>query len=460
MSERSGQQTSAPRITPVRRALLSVYDKEGVVDLARGLSEAGVELISTGGTARLLLEANLPITRIADLTGFPEMLDGRVKTLHPVVHAGILAVRDKPKHREALAAHGIEPIDLVVVNLYPFEQTARMEGIGLAEIVEMIDIGGPTMLRAAGKSFHDVGVVVDPQDYQRTVDEILASGGLTDEFRIEMACKAFRHTASYDTGIFSFLNQIEPDGTRRQEDSLFRQKHSLEIVKLSDLRYGENPHQRAAFYAELQGNEPTLARADKLQGSELSFNNLLDLDAATAAVASIEGCGCVIVKHGNPCGAAAAESPQEAFEKALAGDPVSAFGGIVAFNTTVDEAAAGRLASLFLEAVIAPEVIECARDLLRKKKKLRVMTWGDPREFRRPGLDVRRVSGGYLLQEWDSDDDLSGLEAVTSRQPTEDEWRALRFGWRICRHVRSNAIVLSLPDRTVGIGAGQMSRVD
>ncbi len=447
-------------ITPVRRALISVYEKEGVVEFARGLVDAGVEIVSTGGTARLLEEAGLEIVRVAELTGFPEMLDGRVKTLHPVVHAGILAVRDKAEHARALGEHGIGWIDLVVVNLYPFETTARMEGIGLGEIVEMIDIGGPTLVRAAAKNFRDVGVVVDPADYMGTLGEILAVGGLTAPARFSLARKAFRHTASYDTAIFSFLNQIEADGARREADSLFPEKLSFEIVKQLDLRYGENPHQRAAFYGELQGNEPTLARAEQLQGAALSFNNLLDLDGATASVASIEGCGCVVVKHGNPCGAARGETPLDAFLAAREGDPVSAFGGIVAFNRACDEPAAKELASMFLEAVIAPSFSEGARTALARKKKLRVLSWGDPRSFRRPGLDVRRVSGGYLLQEWDTDDPAGSETVVTKREPTDDEWAALRFGWRLCRHVRSNAIVFAHADRTVGIGAGQMSRVD
>jgi phosphoribosylaminoimidazolecarboxamide formyltransferase/IMP cyclohydrolase len=448
------------RVTPVRRALISVYEKEGVCEFAAGLAEAGVQIISTGGTARLLEEAGIPLTRVADVTGFPEMLDGRVKTLHPKIHAGILSIRDSAAHQRDLERQGVEQIDLVVVNLYPFEQTARMEGIGLTEIVEMIDIGGPTMLRAAAKNFRDVGVVVDPSDYRRTIDEIVSEGGLTDGFRFVLARKAFRHTASYDTAIFSFLEQIEADGTRRQQGAAFPEKLVIEAVKLLDLRYGENPHQRAAFYGELQGNEPTLSRAMQLQGAELSFNNLLDLDGAMAAVASMPGCGCVIVKHGNPCGAACGESPADAFRFAREGDPVSAFGGIVAFNTVVDEEAAREIGSMFLEAVIAPAFDEGARAALARKKKLRVMEWGEPGDFRKPGMDLRRVSGGFLLQEWDSDDDEGELQIVTRRRPSEDEWRALRFAWRICRHVRSNAIVFANEKMTVGIGAGQMSRVD
>ncbi len=449
------------RVTPVRRALLSVYDKDGIVDLARSLHELGVELLSTGGTARLVEEAGIPLRRVAEETGFPEMLDGRVKTLHPRIHAGILAIRGNPKHEEDLARQDVRPIDLVVVNLYPFEKTARMEGIGIEEIVEMIDIGGPTMVRAAAKNFRDVGVVVDPRDYGRIADELREQGGLSDETRFLLARKAFQHTASYDTAIFSFLNQLTPDGSRRVDESPFPQKVVLELEKIQDLRYGENPHQRAAFYGELQGNEPTLARAVQLQGKELSFNNLLDLDGALAAVSSLGEHGCVVVKHGNPCGAGVGESPAEAFEKAREGDPVSAFGGIVAFNTPIDADAAELLRGMFLEAVIAPAVGDEAREILARKKKLRVLALGgDPRAARRPGLDVRRVSGGYLLQDWDTDDDLADAKVVTDRAPTDEEWAALRFGWRLVRHVRSNAIVFSLADRLVGVGAGQMSRVD
>jgi phosphoribosylaminoimidazolecarboxamide formyltransferase/IMP cyclohydrolase len=445
---------------PIRRAILSVYDKDGIVPLARGLASRGVEILSTGGTARMLLEEGIEIQRIADLTGFPEMLDGRVKTLHPKVHAGILALRDRPQHVEDLHSQGIEPVDLVVVNLYPFEQTARMDGIGLEEIVEMIDIGGPTLVRAAAKNFRHVGVIVDPRDYRPLLDEISDNGQLTTDTRFRLAHKAFRHTASYDTAIFSFLNQLEPDGSRKRSDSLFPQKLSFELEKVQDLRYGENPHQRAAFYAEMQGNEATLSRAEQLQGKELSFNNILDLDAAMGAVASLADCGCVVVKHNNPCGAAIGEDPSAAFEGAKAGDPVSAFGGIVAFNREVGPSAAEALTSMFLEAVIAPGFAADAREILSRKKKLRVLEWGDIRNYRRSGLDMRRTAGGCLLQEWDTDDPLTETRVVTGRAPTPKEWTALELAWRISRHVKSNAIVFANHQRITGVGAGQMSRVD
>lgn len=457
--ERSASPASQPA-PPIRRAILSVYDKDGVVPLARGLADHGVEILSTGGTARMLLEEGIEIQRIADLTGFPEMLDGRVKTLHPKVHAGILALRDRDQHVADLERQGIAPIDLVVVNLYPFEQTARMDDIGLEEIVEMIDIGGPTLVRAAAKNFRHVGVVVDPRDYGPVLDEIRDDGRLSDDTRFRLAHKAFRHTASYDTAIFSFLSQLEPDGSRKRADSLFPQKLSFELEKVQDLRYGENPHQRAAFYADMQSNEATLSRAVQLQGKELSFNNILDLDAAMGAVASLDGCGCVVVKHNNPCGAAIGRDPVSAFEGAKAGDPVSAFGGIVAFNREIGPGAAEALTSMFLEAVIAPGFSADAREILSRKKKLRVLEWGDVRNYRRSGLDIRRTAGGCLLQEWDTDDPLNEMRVVTSREPSADEWNALKLGWRISRHVKSNAIVFANAQRVTGVGAGQMSRVD
>lgn len=451
---------SADRYPPVRRALLSVFEKDGIVDLARALTDCGVELLSTGGTGRLLREAGVPIRRISDVTGVPEMLDGRVKTLHPKVHAGILAIRNNPRHQRDLESVGAPLIDLVVANLYPFEMTARMEGIGIAEILEMIDIGGPTMVRAAAKNFSDVGVVVDPRDYSGVVEEIRDHGGLSDATRLVLARKAFQHTAAYDTAVFSFISQLTPEGKRKAQDSPFPQKVTLEMEKIQDLRYGENPHQRAAFYGELQGNEPTVARAVQLQGPELSFNNILDLDAAMGVVMSLDPTACAIIKHNNPCGAATAGSATEAFKLALTGDPVSAYGGIVAFNRRVDAAAARELAPIFFEAVIAPEFCPEAREVLSRKKKLRLLSGGDVRRFRRTGLDLRRVSGGYLLQEWDRDDDLGEIRFVTRRHPSEGEWKALRFAWQVCRHVKSNAIVFARPDLLVGAGAGQMSRVD
>ncbi len=447
------------RITPVRRAILSVYDKDGVVAFARRLREQNVEILSTGGTARLLASEGIDLRRIADVTGMPEMLDGRVKTLHPRIHGGILAMRDREEHQADLERHEIEAIDLVVVNLYPFEATAQMEGVSFAEIIEMIDIGGPTMVRAAAKNFSDVGVIVDPTDYTRVADEIREHGGLRDETRFQLAHKAFAHTASYDTAIFSYLNQVEKDGTPKVANSLFPQKLTLEMEKIQDLRYGENPHQRAAFYGQLQGNAPTLARAHQVHGANLSFNNLLDLDAAMDTVASLPGCGCVVIKHGNPCGAATADDSATAFERALEGDPTSSFGGIVAFNQEIGPMAAEALTSIFLEAVVAPAFSEEALAVLRKKKKLRVIAWGDPKHYRRPGLDLRRVSGGYLLQEWD-DDDAGDFDVVSQRPPSEKELRSMHFAWTLTRHVKSNAIIFAVEDRLVGVGAGQMSRVD
>lgn len=439
----------------VRRALISVYDKTGVVEFARRLTAAGVELISSGGTARMLEEAQLPVTRVSDVTGFPEMLGGRVKTLHPRIHAGILAVRDDPSHREDLERHGIAPIDLVAVNLYPFERAAS-SGAPLPEAVEMIDIGGPTLVRAAAKNHADVAVVVEPARYGEIAEEIERHGGLDAATRARLAVAAFRHTAAYDEAIAAYLARAYEESGEAER---FPGQLRFDLVKVQDLRYGENPHQSAAFYRESGDVAGTLAAARQLHGTKLSFNNILDLDAAVAVAYSLERCGCAVIKHGNPCGAASAETPREAFLAAREGDPVSAFGGIVAFNRRVDADAARELTSMFLEVVAAPEIEEEALEILRKKKKLRVIELG-PGAGRRTGFDVRRVSGGLLLQEWDGDDPLESAEVVTRRPPTDDEWRALRFAWRVCRHVRSNAIVFALADRTVGIGAGQMSRVD
>ncbi|UCF69215.1 MAG: bifunctional phosphoribosylaminoimidazolecarboxamide formyltransferase/IMP cyclohydrolase [Acidobacteriota bacterium] len=444
----------------IRRALLSVYDKQGIVEFARTLAEAGVEMVSSGGTAGLLSEHGVPIKRIEEVTGFPELLGGRVKTLHPKIHGGILAIRDDEAHRRDLERLQIEPIDLVVVNLYPFETTAQREGARFDELIEMIDIGGPTLVRAAAKNHRDVGVVVDPRDYSAVASEIRSSGALSDVRRFELARKAFAHTAAYDAAIVSHWRRRDADGSRREESSCFPDEMTMTLRKLQELRYGENPHQRAALYGEPDAGAFTLARAEQVHGAALSFNNLLDLDGALAAALSLDGCGCVIVKHGNPCGAALGETPAAAFEAAREGDPVSAFGGIVAFNRSVDLDAANAVSSLFLEAVIAPDYAPDAAARLARKKKLRVLRGGDPLHPQRPGFDVRRISGGFLLQDWDSDDDLASAQVVTRREPTNKEWAALRFGCRVCRHVRSNAIVFTGSDRTFGVGAGQMSRVD
>ena len=438
----------------IRRALLSVFDKEGILDLARVLSESDVQILSSGGTARLLSENGIAVTKVPDYTGFPEMLDGRVKTLHPKIHGGILALRDNASHVEDLARNDIEPIDLVVVNLYPFEKTARTAGISLGDVIEMIDVGGPTMVRAAAKNYAHVGVVVDPTDYASVTEEISRDGCLADATRQRLAVKAFRHTAEYDTAVHAYLS-------RSGNDEGFPERLSVDYVKVQDLRYGENPHQDAAFYAEPAATGLAMSSAKQLQGKELSFNNILDFDAALGLVAELERGACAIIKHGNPCGAAIGSDPRTAFDRALECDPQSAFGGVIAFNRGVDARAAEAIAEHFFEGVIAPCFDREARERLARKKKLRVLETGDLAGKRRVGLDLRRVSGGLLAQDWDRlEESVRDAQVVTKKSPSEKEWQALEFAWAIAKHVKSNAIVYTDSKRTIGIGAGQMSRVD
>jgi len=439
----------------VRRALLSVFDKEGIVELARALSDSGVEILSSGGTARLLDENGISVVAVPDYTGFPEMLDGRVKTLHPKIHGGILALRDNASHVDDLAKNGIEPIDLVVVNLYPFEKTARTEGISPNDVIEMIDIGGPTMVRAAAKNYAHVGIVVDPADYTTVIEEIKNDGALSDATRRRLAVKAFRHTSQYDTAVHAYLSRTDRDGGEMPD------RLSIEFVKVQGLRYGENPHQKAAFYAEPAAAGLALSAAKQLQGKELSFNNILDFDAALAVVAEMDRCACAIIKHGNPCGAALGSDPRTAFDRALECDPLSAFGGVIALNRGVDARTAEAIAEHFFEGVIAPCFDGEARERLARKKKLRLLETGDLTGARREGLDLRRVSGGLLAQDWDRlEENVRDARVVTKKEPTEEQWRALEFAWAVCKHVKSNAIVYTDAKRTIGIGAGQMSRVD
>jgi phosphoribosylaminoimidazolecarboxamide formyltransferase/IMP cyclohydrolase len=446
---------------PIRRALVSVFDKQGVVELCQALTALDVELLSSGGTARLLAENGVRTVPVAEYTGFPEMLDGRVKTLHPRIHAGILALRSSSGHMDDLKKHDIEPIDLVVVNLYPFEKTAATAGIGLGDVVEMIDIGGPTMVRAAAKNYPSVGVVVSPGDYPTIIEEIRRDGGLSDATRLGLAVKAFRHTSDYDNAVQAYLAQVGPDGERQPREAAMAERLSVEFAKVQDLRYGENPHQSAAFYRDPLTSGPSISGAKQLQGKELSFNNILDLDAALGLAAEFDQGCCVIVKHGNPCGTALGAEPLVAYKRALECDPVSAFGGVIAFNHPVDRRAAEAMAEHFFEAIIAPGFDEEARAALVKKKKLRLLEVGALDKFERGGLDLRRVSGGILAQEWDRiEEKVREGRVATKREPTEEEWRALEFGWAVCKHVKSNAIVYAHSDRTVGIGAGQMSRVD
>ncbi len=437
----------------IKRALLSVFDKTGIIDFAKGLSEAGVEIVSTGGTARALAEAGVKTREISDLTGFPEMLDGRVKTLHPRVHGGLLAVRDNPGHMSQAEEHRIEMIDLVAINLYPFERTVEENPDDRARIIEMIDIGGPAMLRSASKNHRYVTVVVDPADYPRVLEQVRA-GGVPDAMRLELAARAFGRTAGYDAAIAATMERF------RGETAGFPDRLVLSYHKVADLRYGENPHQSAALYADPRETGSSVVTAEQLQGKELSFNNILDLDAAWGLAGDFDTPACAIIKHNNPAGAALAPTLEEAYRLALACDPLSAFGGIVAFNRTVTGGAAREMSSLFLEAVIAPDYDPEALEVLRAKKNLRVMRTGTP-ESAQVGRDYKRVAGGLLAQDRDrSAIDRSSLKIVTRRPPTREEMDSLLFAWRVARHVKSNAIVYAKGTATIGVGAGQMSRVD
>jgi phosphoribosylaminoimidazolecarboxamide formyltransferase / IMP cyclohydrolase len=447
----------------IRRALLSVTDKTGLVDFARVLAGFGVELISTGGTAKTLREAGLEVRDIADLTGFPEMLDGRVKTLHPRVHGGLLYIRGNAAHEAAVAAHGIAPIDLVVVNLYAFEKAAAQHGVDFGHLIENIDIGGPSMVRSAAKNFEDVAIVTDLQSYPVLTEELKANrGALSRETRWRLARQAFSTTAAYDSAIADALDRLaEAPPTESQavfDNQSLPPTLRIHLPLAQSLRYGENPHQRAALYAD--GSGLGIAGAKQLQGKELSFNNLVDLDACWELAQELrEGDepAVVIVKHTNPCGAATGATVLEAYRKALASDPVSAFGGVIGINAQVDEAAAEEIAKLFVEAIAAPAFTPGARERFAAKKNLRLV------EVRPAPLRpvVKHVSGGLLLQDADTGRVTEGeLKVVTWRPPTAEELRSLLFAWRVAKHVKSNAIVYARDGQTLGVGAGQMSRVD
>ncbi len=446
-----------------KRALLSVYRKEGIVDLARGLAERGFEILSTGGTAAELGKAEVKVTGVSKATGFPEILDGRVKTLHPGIHAGILARRDAPEHTAALEKHKIAPIDVVVVNLYPFEEKVA-KGCTFEEAVENVDIGGPTMVRAAAKNFRHVAVVVDPADYGLLLEQLDRDAGIDAATRLYLAQKAFRHTGRYEAAIAGYFSQVEErEGAYvpAEADETFPYRLSLTFEKVQDLRYGENPHQRAAFYSDLGSTLYSVAAARKMQGKELSFNNILDLDAAWRLATEIDDPACVIVKHTNPCGTGTGASPLEAYERAWACDPTSAFGGIIAFNERVDAATARKVTGQFVEAVIAPGFEGEALKVLGKKTNLRVMNMDTTGIHKASGFDLRRVMGGLLAQQWDLHRlERDRCEVVTKRVPSEEEWKALLFAWTVVKHVKSNAIVFANAVQTVGVGAGQMSRVD
>jgi phosphoribosylaminoimidazolecarboxamide formyltransferase / IMP cyclohydrolase len=445
----------------IRRALLSVTDKTGLIDFARVLASFGIDLVSTGGTARALREAGLSVRDISDLTGFPEMLDGRVKTLHPKVHGGILHIRDNAGHMASVAEHQIEPIDMVVVNLYAFEKTANRPGVSFADVIENIDIGGPSMVRSAAKNFADVAIVTSVGDYARLAEEMAAnSGSLSRTTRWNLAKAAFAVTAAYDAGIATTLESIEtPSGS-----AIFSQSQLPATIRVNDqllkvLRYGENPHQKAALYTD--GSEKGVANAKQLQGKELSYNNIVDLDACWELVSEFDEPAAVIIKHTNPCGASTGATVAEAYLRALEADPVSAFGGVIGINREVDAMAAEQIAKLFVEAIVAPSFSREALERFGVKKNLRlieILPGNTPRM-------LKQVSGGLLVQDADQLSISEGqLQIVSKRKPTSEELRAMVFAWRVCKHVKSNAIVYARfsdgHGQTVGIGAGQMSRVD
>jgi phosphoribosylaminoimidazolecarboxamide formyltransferase/IMP cyclohydrolase len=436
----------------VKRALVSVSNKRDLEPFVRGLVELGVEVISTGGTARHLREAGLPITGISEVTGFPEIMDGRVKTLHPAIHGGILADRGRPSHMKAIAEHGIKPIDLVVVNLYPFEEVTAERGVSEADAIENIDIGGPCMVRAAAKNFAGVGIVTDPADYDLVLAELKENAGdLTRDTRRHLAAKAFHHTAHYDSVIATWFGEQEED---------FPANLMIDLVKLKDLRYGENPHQRAAWYSEVRPSGDLAAALEQHHGQQLSFNNLLDLDSARRVLEEFALPCCVIVKHNNPCGVAVAETVASAYEKAFACDPVSAFGGVIVVNRVVDEALARLLATNFVEVLWAPGYSDEAMEILTAKKDIRILT-GQHNRDTCGGFDMKRIYGGMLVQDWDCEvDQRENMQVISTRHPTEAEWGDLLFAWRVCKHTKSNAIILAKDLMTVGVGAGQMSRVD
>jgi phosphoribosylaminoimidazolecarboxamide formyltransferase/IMP cyclohydrolase len=451
--QHTGIERAEPGAVRVRRALLSVSDKTGIVDFARGLVELGVEIVSTGGTARALSETGVPVRAIEDFTGFPEMMDGRVKTLHPRLYAGLLAVRDNDEHLQAAAEQDIEPVDLVCVNLYPFEQTVARGDATPEEIVENIDIGGPTMIRAAAKNHAFAAVLVDPADYTPVLTELRESGGhLSLPTRVRLAGSAFACTARYDASISAWFAQ--------REDEDFPQQRAFAYERLAELRYGENPHQRAAYYAQVGAPTHLLAGVSQLHGKELSFNNLLDLSAARELVEDFEEPACAIVKHNNPCGCALGRTAQDAYERAFASDPVSAYGGVIALNRPVDGACAEALSKQFIEVLLAPLFEPEALEVLTQKKNVRLLElrdWPEPAG----GLEAKPVIGGLLVQDRDEVSETADqMSVMTAKQPTDAEWQDMRFAWQVCRHVRSNAIVIARDGATIGIGAGQMSRVD
>ncbi|GAB4278778.1 MAG: bifunctional phosphoribosylaminoimidazolecarboxamide formyltransferase/IMP cyclohydrolase [Coriobacteriia bacterium] len=441
-------------LVTIKRALVSVSDKSGIVEFVRGLTEFGVEIVSTGGTAKALSEAGIEVIPIDEVTGFPEMMEGRVKTLHPKVHGALLADRSKPEHMAQAEEHGIVPIDMVVVNLYPFEATVAKPDVAFAEAIENIDIGGPSMLRSAAKNHAAVTVVTDPADYDAILEEMKANDGATTlDTRTRLAKKVFGKTAAYDAAIYGYLCKDEP----------FPERKVISVVKAQDLRYGENPHQRAAFYRDSDAHEHTLAMAEQLQGKALSYNNILDTDGAWSAVAEFQDPACVIVKHTNPCGVAIASDVLEAYKKAHDSDPVSAFGGVIAFNRTVPASVIEEIyrREQFVEVMIAPSYEAAALELLRQKENLRVLRTGGIRRPQDREMEMRKVEGGLLVQDFDTVAEQRDTFTVpTKREPTKEEWEQLLFAWHAAKSVKSNCILLVKDYASIGVGAGQMSRVD
>jgi phosphoribosylaminoimidazolecarboxamide formyltransferase/IMP cyclohydrolase len=440
----------------IKRALISVSDKKGIVEFAKELSGLGVEILSTGGTAKTLKDAGIKVKDVSEHTGFPEMMDGRLKTLHPKIHGGLLYRRNNAKDKEEIVKHGIEPIDMVVVNLYPFEQTVSKSGVSLETAIENIDIGGPTMIRAASKNYRDVAVIVDPDDYSKVLDEMKSGDGeVSNNTKFYLAKKVFSHTAQYDTLISNYLN------SQGEQSELFPQNFNKSYRKVADVRYGENPHQKAAVYREPLYRGLSLVDAKILQGKEMSFNNYLDSSAVIDLAKEFnEKPTAVIVKHNNPCGVASAGTLSEAYKKAFETDPVSAFGGVISLNRRVDEATAKEILNLFIEIIIAPGFDEAALKLISAKPNIRLLELDISKDV--PGFEMRKIQGGLLLQERDNGmiNELKSCKVVTKRKPTDDEYAAMAFAWRVCKHMKSNAIIYASKDQTLGIGCGQTSRVD
>jgi phosphoribosylaminoimidazolecarboxamide formyltransferase / IMP cyclohydrolase len=438
-----------------RRALISVTDKTGIVEFAHELSELGFEIISTGGTAKALRQGEIPVREVEDLTGFPEILDGRVKTLHPKIFGGLLALRDNPRHTQDMQAHDIAPIDVAIVNLYPFERVVTENNLDEKELLEYIDIGGVTLLRAAAKNFHHVAILCEPSDYAGILQELKDYPQIKLDTRRKLAAKAFAHTARYDAVISSYFRE------RSKDEDLFPQELTIGLRKVQSVRYGENPHQKAAVYTETGARTVPwgIVTAKKLQGKELSYNNYLDLDAAWSLVNEFQRPACVIIKHNTPCGAALSDKPAKAYKAALSCDPVSAFGGIVALNREVDSATAEEMVKIFLECIVAPGFRPEALEILKKKENLRLLQLPSFLTTAAKELDMKRISGGMLVQEKDFSD-AAEYKTMTKRAPTAEEMATLEFAWRVVKHVKSNAIVLARGLQAVGLGAGQMSRID